>query len=439
MRPSTKEEKRVTALSGSLPNLSAKQESWLKGKVGVPKGYVNSRHAWCGECGFPLPKETKSLVGRLTANSRLICPFCGKELELTQSQGSRQCEKFYFTFVTVCQEYQVFRHFLVSKISCKGMNCHISHTEVVQNWINPSGKETVIARSTTYGYYCDQWILHSELSLKHPIRHYGFCLYDINPNYIYPFRKYIPTLKRNGFFGDFLDLSPSTLTKGILSNSDYEFLLKTRQLPLLRHACQRGLERIPHKESVKICVRNRYTVKDADLWLDMMDALLSLGKDTRSPFYVCPSDLKSAHDRVFELKERADRKRKMEEAMETARKWEKRYRTEKGRFFHLTMSDGNVFIRPLLSVSEFVEEGARMHHCVFANGYYKREDSLILTARNMKGDRLETVEINLKELAVIQSRGVCNSSSPFHDEIVGLVNDNMHRIREICHTARISA
>ena len=439
MTPKTKEEMRVTALSGTLPKLSARQELWIRRKVGTPKGYVNRKHAWCGECGLPLPKETKSLVGRLTADSRMICPFCGKELDLTPSHGSKQCEKFYFTVVSVCKEYQVFRHFLVSKISCKGMNSNVSHTEVVQNWINPSGRETVIARSSAPGYYCDQWILSSDMSLKHPVRSCGVGIYDINPNFIYPYRKYIPTLKRNGFHGDFLDLSPSVLTKRVLSFSDYEFLLKTRQTSLLKYACFRGLERIPHKESVNICVRNRYTVKDADLWLDMLDALSDLGKDLRSPFYICPSDLRSAHDRAVEQKERADRKKRMEEDMETAREWEERYRAEKGRFFSLSMSDGRIFIRPLLSVSEFAEEGDRMHHCVFANGYYMREDSLILTARDKEGNRLETVEIDLKGFSVVQSRGACNSMTKWHDEIIGLVTGNMHRIREICLSSRISA
>lgn len=439
MTPKTKEELRVTALSGTLPNLSAGQVFWLNRKVGVPKGYVNRKHAWCGECGFPLPKETKSLVGRLTADSRMICPFCGKELDLTPSHGSKQCEKFYFTVVSVCKEYQVFRHFLVSKISCKGMNFHISYTEVVQNWINPSGKETVLARSTTAGYYCDQWILSSDMSVKRPVRSHGSSIYDINPNYIYPYRRYIPTLKRNGFYGDFFDLAPSTLTIRILTNSDCEFLLKTRQISLLKYACVRGLDRIPHKESVNICVRHRYTVKSADLWLDMMDTLFFLGKDIRSPFYVCPSDLRSAHDWAVEQKERAERKRRLEEERETARVWEERYRAEKGRFFSLSMSDGRIFIRPLLSVSEFAEEGDRMHHCVFANGYYMREDSLILTARDMEGNRLETVEIDLKGFSVVQSRGACNSMTKWHDQIIDLVTGNMHRIREICLSSRISA
>ena len=439
MTPKTKEEQRVTALSGTLPMLSSIQLSWLKRKVGEPKGYVNRKYAWCGECGSPLPKETKSLVGRLSANSRIICPFCGKELALTPSNGSKQCERFYFTLVTVCQEYQVFRHFLVSKVSNKGMNFHISHTEVVQNWINPSGRETVIARSTAAGFYCDLWIPSSDMSVKRPDRSFGKGIYDINPNYIYPYRKYIPTLKRNGFYGDFLDLAPSVLTKRLLSSSDYEFLLKTRQTSLLKYACIRGMERIPHKESVNICVRNRYTVKDADLWLDMLDALSYLGRDLRSPFYICPSDLKSAHDRATAQKERAERKRRLEEDRANAREWEERYRAEKERFFSLSMSDGRIFIRPLLSVSEFAEEGEKMRHCVFANGYYMREDSLILTARDMDGNRLETVEIDLKGFSVVQSRGACNSMTPFHDEIVGLVGDNMHRIRELCHTSRISA
>jgi len=59
-------------------------------------------------------------------------------------------------------------------------------------------------------------------------------------------------------------------------------------------------------------------------------------------------------------------------------------------------------------------------------GYYQKRDSLILSARNkVDGQRVETVELNLKTFAVMQSRGVQNSVTPYHNEIVGLVNQNI--------------
>lgn len=70
-----------------------------------------------------------------------------------------------------------------------------------------------------------------------------------------------------------------------------------------------------------------------------------------------------------------------------------------------------------------------MHHCVFANKYYLRPDSLILSA-TIDGQRVETVEVSLKRLQVVQSRGVCNQNTAYHDRIIQLVNRNIHLIRE---------
>ena len=69
-----------------------------------------------------------------------------------------------------------------------------------------------------------------------------------------------------------------------------------------------------------------------------------------------------------------------------------------------------------------------MHHCVFECGYHKKAKSLILSAR-IEGKPIETVEVNLETYKVVQSRGVCNKSTEYHEEIIGLVNANMHLIR----------
>ncbi len=44
--------------------------------------------------------------------------------------------------------------------------------------------------------------------------------------------------------------------------------------------------------------------------------------------------------------------------------------------------------------------------------------------------RIETVEVNLKTLDVVQSRGVCNKSTEYHDRIVRLVRRNIGLIRQ---------
>ena len=80
-------------------------------------------------------------------------------------------------------------------------------------------------------------------------------------------------------------------------------------------------------------------------------------------------------------------------------------------------------VHVLESVQEHFEEGVSMHHCVFSNAYYLKEDSLILSA-TIEGKRIETIEVSLRTLEVVQSRGVCNKNTEYHEQIVNLVNAN---------------
>ena len=106
---------------------------------------------------------------------------------------------------------------------------------------------------------------------------------------------------------------------------------------------------------------------------------------------------------------------------------EQQYRDAKGRFFGIDLTDGKIHVRVLESIEQFRQEGEAMHHCVFTNEYYRRDDSLILSA-TMDGKRLETVEVSLSRLKVAQSRGVCNEDSPYHKQIIKLVQHNIHLI-----------
>ena len=106
---------------------------------------------------------------------------------------------------------------------------------------------------------------------------------------------------------------------------------------------------------------------------------------------------------------------------------EQKYRIAKYKFFGLMFSDGQINVRVIESVKEMVMEGKTMHHCV--GGYYDKKDSLILSA-TIGGKRIETIEVSLSKLEVIQCRGVCNQNTQYHDQIVNLVNSNMPLIQE---------
>lgn len=75
-----------------------------------------------------------------------------------------------------------------------------------------------------------------------------------------------------------------------------------------------------------------------------------------------------------------------------------------------------------------------MHHCVYANRYYEKQNSLILSAR-IDNKRIETVEVDLQQMKVIQAYGACDKFTIYHDRIVSLVNDNMNIIKQ-CMTSK---
>lgn len=61
----------------------------------------------------------------------------------------------------------------------------------------------------------------------------------------------------------------------------------------------------------------------------------------------------------------------------------------------------------------------------------------VVTGRTVSGRYAfpaETIELDLKTFRILQSRGHCNQDSPFHKEILSLVNNNMTAIRKLCAT-----
>ena len=95
----------------------------------------------------------------------------------------------------------------------------------------------------------------------------------------------------------------------------------------------------------------------------------------------------------------------------------------------MLFGDELIQINVLQSVVDFLNEGIEMHHCVYTNKYYLKPESLILSA-HIQDKRIETVEINLNTLKIVQSRAACNGVSEYHDRIIQLVRKNINLIRQ---------
>ena len=438
MKPRTRIQKEIAQLSKRLPKLSKTQRAYAFEHCfkhyahRTKKGIIT-----CLECGHQWKSEhhlAESICG-------CTCPHCGKQLEMLDTRKRVFREMEYFCIITTCKQYQVLRYFSTKMYRKVGQSAEYSIKEVVQRWIAPNGKTETIARLRCMSiFYYDVWNLYSDMEIRTNNQHRA---YDINPYCTYPKMRIIPELKRNGFNGSLHNLSPFDLFTAILKNSKQETLLKAGQIAVLRYSINTYFKLEEYWASIKICIRNGYTITDASMWKDYIDLLRYFGKDSNNPKYVCPTDLQAEHDRLMDKKNkimekereqqrirmaqrRIEAERQKTERLERAKT---EYALKKANFLDLNITDGFIFISVLQNVEDFYEEGKAMHHCVYSNEYYNRDNSLILSAR-IDGKRVETIEVNLENLSIIQSRGACNQDTEYHDRIVSLVNKNMKLIRK---------
>ena len=336
----------------------------------------------------------------------------------------------YFVISSRLKDWQVCRFFQIRKVK---QNFHI--IEPVRLWFNEKVHMELEAMSR---YWCsghaDSWNTNSELSLKEvPSWHKDYT--QILPISASKVTSMLPILKRNGLKRSFHNMQPRDVIEGLLKNNIFETLWKCKQFPLLRafaYNWNRDYNDVSKMAAVKIVLRHNYHIKDGRMWVDMVNMLERAHKDFRNPKFVCPINLKAGHDKAMDLCNKYEEKqRKIKEQMELLedQKAVKAYEVARKCFMGMVISDGKVVIQVLPTVKDVEQEGNAMHHCVFTNKYYKRLDSLLLTAK-VNDERVETIEVDLKRYQLVQSRGVCNQNSKYHNEIVSLVNKNMNIIRK---------
>lgn len=423
MKPRTKIQKEVMHLSKRLPKITEIQRQYAFHHSFEHIGRRSAKGIiTCGECGHQW-QGNGALADTLCS---CTCPHCGMELKVHTTRKRIFKENEYFSIITACKGYQVIRFFFAKAYYKIGQAAEYSIYEVAQRWIAPNGKFETIAklRGISFIYY-DLWQEYSPMEIRR--NHH---VYDITPACTYPRVRIIPELKRNGFKGEFHNLQPFELFCELLKNNQAETLIKTGQYSLLSYFIRYSSKSIAtYWNAIRIATRSKYIVEDAGIWCDYIDLLRYFNKNTNNPKYICPADLKAEHDRLVQKKmERLERER-IEQQKHKALENERKFQELKAKFFGISFTDGTIQVRVLESVAEFLEEGTAMHHCVFTNTYYLKPDSLILSAC-IDGKRIETIEVSLKTLKVLQSRGVCNKNTEYHDRIIELVNKNKRLIRK---------
>ena len=419
MKPRNKFEKAVMALSTKLCPITKAQRQWAFRECidhfafRLPKGRTT-----CMDCGYSWTLEQPI--------DTCTCPQCRASLQVKTTRARKLQQKHYFTLLTTCGKYQVLRMFLLVVGMEKGCRAQSSVIEIGHYWWNDAGRQAIVAIQRTFGHYIDSFSFYSPMAIRNDSEAYRY----VASFQIYPKLKVTNTLYRNGFNGEFHGIAPTRLIPALLTDSRAETMMKAGRYKDLRHFLSRGKGLDNYWNSYKLTLRHHYIISDIALWCDYVDMLKRLGKDIHNPKYICPSDLRGKHNkREAELRRQREREA-MERKREKAMADEERFRELKSKFFGIRFTDGTIQVHVLESVQEYIDEGAELHHCLFSNEYYLKENSLILSA-TIEGKRIETIEVSLDTLQVIQSRGVCNQNTPYHEQIVSLVNAHSQLIREV--------
>ena len=417
MKPRNKFEQAVLAQSKYLRPITKVQRQWAFREsiehyaYRLPKGNTT-----CMDCGHSWQM--------IEPTEHCTCPQCGAGLEVITTRARKLKQRQYFTVLTTSGRYQVLRMYLLIAGMEKGYQASSSVMEIGQYWWDECGRQSIVAVQRTMGHYIDSFAYYSPMAIRRDNEAYRF----VARCPLCPKVKLSDTLKRNGFEGKYYGIAPSSLIPALLTDSRAETLLKAGHTEHLRYFLSRARNWDAYWPAYKITLRRGYDITDIALWCDYVDMLRRLGKDTHNAHYVCPEDLQQAHDEVHR-KLRARQEREQEEhKRQKAQEDEARFQKLKAPFFGITFTDGTIQVRVLESVQEYIEEGQALHHCVFTNEYHLKEKSLILSAR-IEGKRVETIEVSLETMQVIQCRGLQNKSTEYHDRIIDLVHRNIKQIQ----------
>lgn len=421
MTPKTKIELKIVELSKSLQPITMKYHKQAFQVCFTKYGVQSRKNCFCLECGHTWKLDENSEMKNTT------CDKCRKKLIFTDRYNNGFKETDYYQILTTAGNFQIVRMFCITKWMKKNQKCSYFSHEVMQIFIDEKGKTRTLSKNVMgMSQYFDQWIVSSSLTLKQSDNSNRF---NLKPSFIHPDIQISPILKRNGFDGNFHGIAPQLLFREILKDNIAETLLKSNQFDMLYYHIRNTSIKVngSYWNALKICNRNSYKILDAKLWIDYIDLLQHFGKDLRNSKYVCPMNLEAAHNKCMVKKQDEIINSTFQEKEKQISKNQKRYFKTKKQFFGLVFSNENISVKVIETVKEFLEEGCIHKHCVFTNEYYKKDNSLILSAK-INGVHIETVQVSLETFEILQSRGKGNKATKYHDDIINLVSRNMHEI-----------
>jgi len=400
-------------ISATIPEITSIQKDWVFENKFKKYYYATKKKCECLECG------------NITKDIKTTCPKCKSKLISLSGRKRNDYVRAYYNIIEVYDEFQLVRSFEVIKFSKSGFGKPRKFcSEIVRHFIDESNKHTVVSCGRNFWGYSDHWYTINPLEIKN------------NPNgrysvygFVYPKIKVLPIIKRNGFRTGFHQFHPVYLISKLITDNKFETLFKTKRFDFINiyHKHEYAINK--HWNTIKLCIRNNYKIKEPTIWFDLLDVQTYFKRDLTNPKYFFPEDIRKEHDRLFEKKRNIERKREQRERLKRRVSDAAKYIKTHSKFFDLEIKSEKFNIVVLKDLDEFEKEGKELNHCVYTNAYYRKENSLILSAR--KNDKpIETIEFSLEDLTIVQSYGKDNKETRLHKDIIRVVNRNKSLIRK---------
>lgn len=400
----------------------------------ISRSYRRRRVQYCSECGSEIGVPTQG-----------VCPHCGARWTAEPEEWETRQSDYHMVMeakgdIQVCRIYRADRYTHIYK------KVRMYVAEVERIMYAPTGERRVFAKSIQgMSYYYDAFSWGSSITLKregkgmswsatmrYNLTVAGYTIRSLTEQWQH---KEIPALMNRW--------ENNTSVLRVIAYPWGETLAKTGQVKLFSYLV-REKELLPRgmEHALNICTRNHYEISDPTMWLDHIAMLRQFGLDTHNAYYVCPKDLRAAHQLLVD---RRNRERVKREAEQRARRYAERlqqmgqekanYQQQWGKMLSLQLTAKNLDIQPLHTVDEFAAEGAAMHHCVFENGYYKSKTNLILSAKDDEGHRLATIEYNIGTGSIKQCRAACNAVPERDAEIRTLITSHRQDFKRLMKAA----
>ena len=396
-------------LHETLHPITTAQKNYAIKHLFEHQAWCSGKHIYCMECGQEI------------TNSKCSCGYKHKTYNTLKRKADYVS---YYAIVDRCKNFQVIRYFCVIQYYEKFHKANYEFHEIAQAWIDENFEQTYVTRyPSMFGYYNRfVYTLTSNFEIRKNIKVVESLVYE-HANLIPAIKQRISSLKH--FNKHFDNIDTLGVINLVCNNSHYETLYKACYFEFINYG---SFDKIKHFwKQLCICIRNNYHPEDVSIWFDMLEAQETVGCDIHNPKFVCPDDLNAMHDLFVKKREKQRMLREKAERISEIKSHEAKYTKDKSKYFGIIIKNKDITIRPLQSVSEFFEEGSLMHHCIFANEYYKRKNSLILSAK-IGDERIATIEYDLKANKIVQCRGYCNKTPEHYDEIINLINDNKRKI-----------